>query len=340
MSFAQGSPLPDITEKTNVTTPDWYTNLANALSTTTQGALGTTSVGPDGKPVYTAKTAAEGIAGLDPLQKQAYSGTDAAATAYKTGLENAETTAGQAAQGINYGQIQNYMDPYRNNVVNEMERLANQNYQRNVLPGMAGQFVGTGGLGSQRYANAMGQSAADMQSNLTGQQYGALSKAYNDAVNAAKSQSELQNNAAITQGNLANASQANALRGNEAINAAGARQQAYEQSLLNFPLSNATNAANIMRGYAVPQSQTWTGPKAGSYQMSPLQQILGVGSLLGSANSNSLLGQGVNNLATSLNNYLRTNPINYSSFMGGNGTDSGSTGTNVTNPDGTSVIEI
>jgi hypothetical protein len=340
MSFAQGSPLPDITEKTNVTTPDWYTNLANALSTTTQGALGTTSVGPDGKPVYTAKTAAEGIAGLDPLQQQAYAGTTAAASAYQPGLSAAQNTANQAAQGINYDQIQAYMDPYRNNVVNEMGRLANQNYQRNVLPGMAGQFVGTGGLGGQRYANAMGQSAAEMQSNLTGQQYGALSKAYNDAVNAAKSQSELQNNAAITQGNLANAAQASGLKGNEAINAAGARQQAYEQSLLNFPLSNATNAANILRGYAVPQSQTWTGPKAGSYQMSPLQQILGIGGLLGAANSNSLLGQGVTNLFSGLNSYLSSRPIDWSRFTGGLGVDTGSTGTNVTNPDGTSVIEI
>jgi hypothetical protein len=315
MSFAQGAPLPDITEKTVSTTPDWYTNLANALSTTTQGALGTTSVGADGKPVYTAKTAAEGIAGLDPLQQQAYAGTTAAANAYQPGLSAAQNTANQAAQGINYDQIQAYMDPYRNNVVNEMGRLANQNYQRNVLPGMAGQFVGTGGLGSQRYANAMGQSAADFQSNLTGQQYGALSKAYNDAVNAAKSQSELQNNAAITQGNLANAAQASGLKGNEAINAAGARQQKYNQSLLDFPLSNATNAANIMRGYAVPQSSTFTGPKAGSYQMSPLQQILGVGSLLGSANSTSLLGQGVSGLFSGLNTYLQNNPINWSALQ-------------------------
>jgi hypothetical protein len=326
MGFAQGDPLPNITEKTNVTTPDWYTNLATSLSNTTQGALN--------------RTAAQGVAAQDPLQQQAYGATAAAANAYQPGLNNATATANQAAQGINYDQIQNYMDPYRNNVVNEMGRLANQNFQRNVLPGMAGQFVGTGALGGQRYANAMGQSAADFQSNLTGQQYGALSKAYNDAVNAAKSQSELQNNAAITQGNLATAAQTNALKGNEAMNTAGMRQQAYQQSLLDFPLSNAVNAANVMRGYAVPQSQTWTGPKAGSYQMSPLQQILGVGSLLGSANSTSLLGQGVSGLFSGLNKYLTDNPIDWSKFTGGTGVGTGSGGTNVTNPDGTSVIEI
>jgi len=328
MSFAQGSPLPNITETTNVTTPSWYTNLATSLSNTTQNALN--------------RTAAQSVAAQDPLQQQAYSGTAAAANAYQPGLNNATATANQAAQGINYGNIQAYMDPYRNNVVNEMGRLANQNFQRNVLPGMAGQFVGTGGLGSQRYANAMGQSAADMQSNLTGQQYGALSKAYNDAVNAARAQSELQNNAAITQGNLSTAAQTNALRGNEAMNTAGMRQQAYQQSLLDFPLSNATNAANVMRGYAVPQSQTWTGPKAGSYQMSPLQQILGIGSLLGASTSNSLLGSGFKSFFSGLDKYLSDSSpkIDWSQFTGGAGIDTGSRGTNVTNPDGTSVREI
>jgi hypothetical protein len=204
-----------------------------------------------------------------------------------------------------------------------MGRLANQNYQRNVLPGLTGSFVGTGGLGGQRYANAMGQSAAEMQSNLTGQQYGALSKAYNDAVNAARSQSELQNNAAITQGNLATAAQTAGLKGTEAMNTAGMRQQAYQQSLLDYPLTNATNAAGVLRGYAVPQSSTFTGPKAGSYQMSPLQQILGVGSLLGSANNNSVLGQGLTTAANALGNINWSNifgntPTNYNVWNGSN----------------------
>jgi hypothetical protein len=151
-----------------------------------------------------------------------------------------------------------------------------------------------------------------------------LSKAYNDAVNAAKSQSELQNNAAITQGNLATAAQTNALKGNEAMNTAGMRQQAYQQSLLDFPLSNAVNASNVMRGYAVPQSQTWTGPKAGSYQMSPLQQILGVGGLLGAANSNSLLGSGFKSFFSGLDKYLNDNSskIDWSKFTGGTGNES------------------
>jgi hypothetical protein len=220
---------------------------------------------------------------LDPLQTQGYGQVAGAAGAYVPGLNNATNTANQAAQGINYNQIQNYMDPYRNSVVNEMGRLANQNFQRNIMPGLSGQFVGSGGFGGQRFANAVGQSAADMQSNLTGQQYGALSSGFKDAVNAAKAQSELQNQAALTQGKLAGQEQELGLTGAGALTKAGGELQKYQQSILDAPALNAKNASDLLRGYTLPTDQTvkFVGPDAGSYGTSDLSQILGVGSLLG-----------------------------------------------------------
>jgi hypothetical protein len=88
----------------------------------------------------------------------------------------AQATAAQAAQGITPERIQALMNPYTSNVVDEMGRLSQENVQRNLLPTMKAGFVGTGGLGGQRYANALGQSMSDIQAGLTGQQYGALSK--------------------------------------------------------------------------------------------------------------------------------------------------------------------
>ena len=96
-----------------------------------------------------------------------------------------------------------YMNPYTQNVVDEMARLSQQNVQRNLLPTMKAGFVGTGGLGSQRYAGALGQSMADIQTGLTGQQYGALSKGYSEALKGALDEAQLQNLAAQTQGKLA-----------------------------------------------------------------------------------------------------------------------------------------
>jgi len=271
MAFTQGDPLPDVTKTTTTVqnAPSWYTDVAKGL-----GTAATTNL---------ARTGAQSVARLDPLQTQGYGQIAGAAGSYVPGLTNAEATANQAAQGINYNQIQNYMDPYRMNVVNEMARLGNQNFQRNIMPGLTGQFVGTGAIGGQRYANAMGQSAADFQSDLVGKQYGALSAAYKDAVNAAKAQSELQNQAAVTQGNLAKEEQDLGLTGAGALTKAGGELNKYQQSILDAPAINAKNASDLLRGYTLPTDQTvkFVGPDAGSYGTSDLSNILGVGSILG-----------------------------------------------------------
>jgi hypothetical protein len=178
MSITQGSPLPDITKTTTTTqtAPDYYTNYLTKLSTAGQDALKT--------------TAAQGIAAYDPLQTQGYGQVPTAAGAYQSGLTAAGATAASAAKGITPERISALMNPYTTDVVNEMERLSQQNVQRNLLPSLKAGFVGSGGLGSQRYAGALGQSLADVQSNLTGQQYGALSKGYEGALKAAIDESK------------------------------------------------------------------------------------------------------------------------------------------------------
>jgi hypothetical protein len=278
MAFNQGAPLPDIKETTTRTTgaPDYYSNYLSGLSQAGQTAL--------------KQTADTGIAGMTDLQKQGYGALPAAATAYKPGLTAAEQTAANAA-GISAADIQNFMNPYTQNVVNEMARLSQQNVQRNLLPTLKAGFVGTGGLGSQRYAGALGQGLADVQSNLTGQQYGALSSGYKDALQAAINEAQLQNQVAQTQGQLARAEQELGLTGAGALTKAGAEQQAFEQSKLDFPLKQATNVSNLLRNYTIPTSETTTfvGPRAGAYQKSPLEIATGMLSLLGASKQGSLL---------------------------------------------------
>jgi hypothetical protein len=145
----------------------------------------------------------------------------------------------------------------------------------------------------------MGQSMADVQSNLTGQQYGALSSGYTAAQNAALQEAQLKNQAAQTQGQLAGQAQGLGLTGAGALSKAGAEQQAYQQSILNYPMSAATAASGLMKGYTVPNTQTSTfvGPKAGSYQTSDLANIMGVLTALGS-------GTGVGGTGSSLGTNL------------------------------------
>jgi hypothetical protein len=297
MGWLQGDPLPNITETTTgvATTPDYYTDYLTGLSQAGQSAL--YSQMPD----YTAgtpgvlKTGDELIAGYDPLQDTGYAGLEDAAGAYKGTLQSAINTAGLPAGGLKTSRLTALMDPYTQNVVQEMERLSQQNVQRQLLPTMKAGFVGSGGLGSQRYAGALGQALADVQSNLTGQQYGALSKGYSDAMKAALDELRIQNEAAKTQGTLAGQEQEYGLTGAQALIQGGAGRQAFEQSKLDAPARMAKEMADVMRGFQVPQSETSTfvGPKAGVYSKSELEQLMGVMAMLGGIRPDSKEGQSV-----------------------------------------------
>lgn len=272
MAFLQGQPLPDVTVTTTKadTAPDYYTNYLTDLS-----KAGTTATG---------LTADQGIASYDPLQTLGYGKVETGASSYVPGLTSAQDTAKTLAGGLDTGRISELMDPYRANVVQEMGRLAQQNVQRNVLPSLAAGFVGSGGLGSSRYASALGQSMADIQSGLTGQQYGALSKGYSDALQAALKEQDERAQAAKLQGDLASEAQKLGLTEAGALTKAGAERQTYEQAKLDFPLSQATKAAALMRGYQIPTTQTETrkGPMAGAYGTSGLQDLTSLIGLIGS----------------------------------------------------------
>ena len=277
MSLTQGSPLPDVTQTTTRTdnAPDYYTKYLSDISSAGQTAM--------------SRSPTQSVAGYDPLQVMGYNNLPAATSSYMPDLQSAQDTAAQAAKGITPERIQALMNPYTSNVVDEMGRLSQQNVQRNLLPTMKAGFVGTGGLGSQRYAGALGQSMADIQAGLTGQQYGALSKGCSEALKGALDEAQLQNQTAQTQGKLAQQELDTGLTAAGALTKAGAERQAYQQSLLDAPLKTATTASGLMRGYTVPQSQTeqFVGPKAGLYKTSDLSNILGVMSMLGATKEGS-----------------------------------------------------
>jgi hypothetical protein len=290
MAITQGAPLPDITQTqtTATTAPEYYTDYLTNLSQAGQTAM--------------ARDPSAMVAGYDPLQDLGYGQVPGAAGAYQPGLTAAGQTAATAAGGITPERLNALMNPYTTNVVDEMARLSQQNVQRNVLPMLKAGFVGSGGLGSRRYAGALGQSMADIQTNLQGQQYGALSKGYSEALRAALDEASLQNQAARTQADIAAAEQSLGLEGAGALTKAGAERQAYQQSILDAPLKTATSASALMRGFEVPTTatQTFVGPKGQDYyQKSDLENILGIISLLGAAKGGTT-GAGGTALSTGL----------------------------------------
>jgi hypothetical protein len=67
----------------------------------------------------------------------------------------------------------------------------------------------------------------------------------------------------------------------------GTQELSYDQSKIEAPLTRAQNVAQILRGYQFPMSTAETKEVLpGAFAPSPLQQIAGLGTLVGSAFGN------------------------------------------------------
>ena len=273
MAITQGDPLPDITKTTTTEqqAPDYYTDYLTDLSKAGETALDLTG--------------ADLIEGYDPLQTTGYGMVEDAAGSYGDLMDLAETT-GKTFGGIGATDVAAFFDPYQTGVLNELDRLSAQNVQRNLLPGLKAGFVGAGGaggLGGQRYADALGQSLADVELGLAGQRAGLMSKGYQDAIANAFKQAQEERQAAAAQGDLATLAQELGLTEASALTKFGAEEQALGQAEIEAPLKTAMNVAQLMRQYQIPTTTTEVekGPKPGAYASSPFQDIGSILSVIG-----------------------------------------------------------
>ena len=265
----QGIPLPTITqtEQTQSTLPEFYTNYLQDVAN-----LGTNAVQQGG------------VAGFSPLQQQAFQMAPNAAFSGAQTAGDAASLLGAAGTTATPSMVGAYMNPYTSNVVNEMGRLQQQNIQRNVLPALGASGVGTGSFGSSRQANATGQTLADMQANLTGQQYNALNTGYQNAISTAGSDLNRQLQAGHGLGNVATEQYNIGSGGLNQLNTLGGVQQQLGQKQLDYPMLQAQNLAKLFQGVAMPTGTTMqkTGPgTAGQYGLSPLSQVTGLMTSLG-----------------------------------------------------------
>jgi hypothetical protein len=271
MSFMQGDPLPDVTvtRTTEEDTPDYYDQYLEGLA-----GAGETALDLTGEQLYQPKTA---------LQTTGYGMVEDAAGAYEDLMDLAET-AGKGFGGIDATDISAFFDPYQTGVLDELDRLSAQNVQRNLLPGLKAGFVGSGGLGSQRYAGALGQSLADVELGLAGQRAQLMSKGYQDAIANAFKQAQEERQGAAAQGELATLAQTLGITEAEALTRFGAEEQALGQAEIEAPLKTAMNVAQLMQGYQIPMDTTEVeeGPKPGAYSTSPFQDIASILAVIGS----------------------------------------------------------
>ena len=298
----QGSALPNVstTQTQQTTAPDYYSNyLSNLASQGQTAAQNAQYVGPTG------------------LQNQAFSQVAQNVGNYQPYLNQAASLTGQAAQGPDVNQ---FMNPYTQDVVNQIGVLGQRNIQENLAPQATAGAVGTGQFGSQRGAQVLGNTLRDAATNITAQQQQALQQGYTQALQAAQNQQQLGLSAGSQLANLAGQQQNLGLQDVNALSTLGAQQQQIAQNQQLFPLQNLTTESNIMKGLTVPTSVSsqYSGPMPGAYQASPLQQIAGLGSTLQGLYSNPS-GSNTNLISQLTNSSNNSIPGLFSSLYGGVG---------------------
>lgn len=284
----QGAPLPATVATTTDATsaPEFYTNYLQDIAN-----LGTAGIQQGG------------VAGFSPLQAQALSLAPEVAFAGSGTADTGQqylTAAGATPSSALVGQ---YMDPYMQNVVSEMSRLQQRGIQENVLPNLRAGAAGTGQFGSQRAAQVTGQTLRDLQADLLGKQYTALSEGYKNALSTAGSDLNRQALAGQSLGALGEVQQRIGREGLKTMFDLGTEEQKLGQKVLDQPMLNAQTFAKLMQGYAIPTTATKQVVGSTGYATSPLAQITGLLAALGSfggQGGTSASGDGGGNLFSSL----------------------------------------
>lgn len=293
-------------------------NVPSWLSDYTQGLLArANTVAAEPYQAYNAPR----VAGFSPLQTAAQGMaqdnvgkwspyTGAANTGYQ-GVLNGPGGLSQARPYLDAGtesytdQVDKYMDPYVNNVIDRSTQLAQQKLEEQLMPAIKGNFIKSGTYGSAGQQRATGQALRGVTGEIQSQARAALSDAYNNGANLQGAEANRNLQAGQTAGGLygqdmtqrLNASQGMGglgqmiqnLRGQDTagLAAAGGDQQQQQQRNLDlaygdfqqqrdFPMQRTDWMANLIHG--IPNmggttSTQSTGP-ANNYQPSPISQLV------------------------------------------------------------------
>jgi hypothetical protein len=279
------APAPNKVElkgSTAQTAPQYLTDYLTSLAQVGQGTLGTTANGKT-----TPFTGSDLITGLPQNLQDLYKTAGTTLDRYQSPMDESLSTLQDAAKGVSASDISQFYNPYEQDVVNEMGRQSALNVQQSMVPALKAAFAGQGGFGSQRYAGAMGQAMGNVQSDLFGNQAKLRSEGYKTALDAALRDRGYDIQAGQGLYGLGQAESQAGAQGLKTLGDIGTQELAYEQSKIEAPLTRAQNVAQILRGYQFPMSTAETKEALpGAFAPSPLQQIAGLGTLVGSAFGN------------------------------------------------------
>lgn len=274
--------LTDTLADTTSSTPAWLQEYTRGLA-----SQGTAVAGAEYTP-YTAPTDVSSygvgtrIAGLSPLQQQAYSNIQANQGNWQPYINWASQTVPDVM-----GQ---YMNPYTNQVVNRIGELGQRNLTENLLPQVNQTFTGAGQFGGTRNAEFTNRALRDANESTLGQQATALQQGF-----AQQQQAALADQQRMAQ--LGQVTQQLGAQDASLLETAGMQQQAKQQQAMDlayqdflqqrdYQKNQLSFLSDIVRGLQVPTSTFATSSATPSQvsQMSPLaaatQGFLGARSLL------------------------------------------------------------
>jgi hypothetical protein len=269
---------------TTQTAPQYLTDYLSSLAQTGQEQLGASSIAP-----------------LNQNLQNLYGGAQDTLTRYQTPMDESLAALQGAAQGVSATDIDRFYNPYEQDVVDEMGRQSAINVQQSMLPALRAAFAGQGAFGSQRFANATGQAMGNVQADLFGNQAKLKSEGYKTALDAALRDRGYDIQAGQSLYGLGQAESQAGTQGLKTLGDIGTQELGYEQSKIEAPLTRAQNVAQIMRGYTYPMSVAETKETLpGAFAPSPLQQIAGLGTLVGAVGKGSL-GTDISKVLSGLN---------------------------------------
>ncbi len=311
----QGAPPPAVTTAAAASNglPDWYAEYLRGIA-----GKGTEIAGQD-NPIPQIS-----VAGFTPDEQAAQDMIRKNAGSWQPGMTGALQTAGSALPGVNAAvgnanaavagptrdftsSYKEYMSPYTQQVVDNIGRLGERNFNERIMPGINGSMIGAGQFGSTRNADVLARAGRDAAADITGQQGAALDAGYRSAADIfatdqarAQQQAQMQAGTALTgastldtatrgaagqMGALSQAGAAMGLGDAQALDASGRNQRGvtqagYDAAFLNQQTKN--NAGwddlgrlnSIVRGMPLPTTPTTlTNGPAQVYGPGALQQI-------------------------------------------------------------------
>lgn len=266
--FEGSAPTPATgSTTTQVQLPEWYTQYTTDMLGRAQGVAN----------LPYAQYTGPRIAGFTPTEKTGFEMTKAAAGAYEPFLGQAGTALAGAGQTFPEA-VSAYMNPYTQNVVNQIAEQGVRQLQEKYLPAIGQEFIQAGqfgvGPGSTRMGEFGARALRDVQENVLAEQAKALQAGYGQAADIFQSDAERKARLAGTAADIAGMAQKYGLTGAEAVGGVGEKERAMQQANLKlayedflrqegYPKEQIQFLSNILKGIELPQttiSQTIESP--------------------------------------------------------------------------------